>query len=92
MRNYEVTILISSTNNKVDEIINFYKNIIINNNGIIHKIENYGIRLLSYNINKFKKAYYVVINITVSIKIIKKVENDLKLNSNIIRSLITKIK
>ncbi|MCV2525471.1 MAG: 30S ribosomal protein S6, partial [Candidatus Lightella neohaematopini] len=64
MRNYEVTILISSTNNKVDEIINFYKNILIDNNGTIHKIENYGIRLLSYNINKFKKAYYIVINVT----------------------------
>ncbi|MCV2518741.1 MAG: 30S ribosomal protein S6 [Candidatus Lightella neohaematopini] len=92
MRNYEIIILINNTNNKIDEIIDFYKNIVINNNGNIHKVENYGIRSLSYSINKFKKAYYVVMNITVTIDIIKKIENYLKLNNNIIRSLITKTK
>ncbi|MCV2531242.1 MAG: 30S ribosomal protein S6 [Candidatus Lightella neohaematopini] len=92
MRNYEIIILISNTDDKVDEIINFYKNIIINDKGIISKIENYGIRPLSYNINKFKKAYYITMNITVSINILKKIENHLKLNNSIIRSLITRIK
>ncbi|MCV2499886.1 MAG: 30S ribosomal protein S6 [Candidatus Lightella neohaematopini] len=92
MRNYEIMILINNTNNKVDEVIDFYKNIIISSNGNINKIENYGIRSLSYNINKFKKAYYVVMNIAVPIDIIKKIENYLKFNNNIIRSLITKIK
>ncbi|BBA84591.1 30S ribosomal protein S6 [endosymbiont of Euscepes postfasciatus] len=93
MRYYEIMILINPIfQNKIDEIIINYSEIINNNLGKIYKFEKIGIRDLCYPIKKNNKAYFLLTNIQCNVNIIKVIENLIKTNEIIIRYLILKIK
>ena len=54
--------------------------------------ENWGLRDLSYNINKFKKAFYKFLQIEASGQIIKNISKDLNQSENLIRYIFIKVK
>ena len=54
--------------------------------------ENWGLRDLSYNINKFKKAFYRFFQIEAPGQIIKEINKDLNQSENLIRYLFIKVK
>ncbi len=92
MRHYEIIFMIYPDKDiYVNDIINNYINI-IKKKGIIHRLENWGLKKLSYNIKNFDKAYYILMNIEVNISLIKFINDDLNLNKNILRFLIIKKK
>ncbi|VFP78380.1 30S ribosomal protein S6 [Buchnera aphidicola (Cinara cuneomaculata)] len=89
MRHYEIILMVHpDKSEKISNIIEFYSNKIRSKQGIIHRLEDWGLRPLSYMIKKVKKAHYILINIEVSIACIKYLENNFKFNLNIIRYLI----
>ncbi|VFP81653.1 30S ribosomal protein S6 [Buchnera aphidicola] len=89
MRHYEIVLMIHpDKSEKISQIIEYYSNIITSKKGIIHRLEDWGQRVLSYPIKKLQKAHYILINIEVSIECLKHLENDFKFNINIIRHLI----
>ena len=53
--------------------------------------ENWGLRDLSYNINKYKKAFYKFLQIEASGNIIKKISKDLNQSENLIRYIFIKV-
>ncbi len=92
MRNYEIILIISVDNNiYINDIVKYYSNI-INKDGKLYKLENWGLRKLAYNIKNNNEAYYIFMNIKVSVDLINILSNDLKLNKNILRFLIIKKK
>ncbi|VFP81275.1 30S ribosomal protein S6 [Buchnera aphidicola (Cinara kochiana kochiana)] len=89
MRHYEIILMVHpDKSEKISHIIEFYSNIIRTKKGIIHRLEDWGQRPLSYMINKLKKAHYVLMNIEVSINCMQYLENNFKFNLNIIRHFI----
>ena len=68
------------------------KNIITKNNGKFVNEENWGLRDLSYNINKFKKAFYRFFQIETSGSIVKEINMELNQSENLIRYIFIKVK
>ena len=54
--------------------------------------ENWGLRDLSYSINKFKKAFYSFLQIEASGQIIKDLNKELNQSENLLRYLFIKVK
>ena len=54
--------------------------------------ENWGLRDLSFNINKFKKAFYMFLQIEISGSIVKEISKELNQSENLIRYIFIKVK
>ena len=54
--------------------------------------EDWGLRDLSYNINKYKKAFYKFLQIEASGQIIKEINKNLNQSENILRYMFIKVK
>ncbi|WP_343189068.1 30S ribosomal protein S6 [Buchnera aphidicola (Chaitoregma tattakana)] len=93
MNHYEIVLIFHPGNsNLVSKIIDKYVNLIRKNGGIIHRIENWGRKHLSYPIKKIHKGHYVLINIEVLKKTINILENKIRFDENILRNLIISTK
>ncbi|WWP01547.1 MAG: 30S ribosomal protein S6 [Candidatus Dasytiphilus stammeri] len=93
MQHYEIIFIVHpDQSEKITEIINHYSKIVINNQGKIHRLENWGRRQLAYPIKKLHKAHYILMNVEISELIRKELENNFHYNDAIIRTLIIKVK
>ncbi|CAL4325927.1 30S ribosomal protein S6 [Buchnera aphidicola] len=93
MRHYEIIFMIHPDySEKVSIIIDKYKKMIHDNLGIIHRLEDWGRRQLSYPINKLHKAHYILMNIETSPKTINLLETDFRFNNIVIRNIIMSVK
>lgn len=93
MRHYEIVFIVHPDySDKISTIIEKYKKIVLDNSGIIHRLEDWGRRQLSYPINKLNKAHYVLMNIETYPKVINLLETDFRFNIAIIRNMIISVK
>ena len=93
MNKFEVVLIFNpelSTTNLKSEIENF-KTKLVSQSAYIVNEENWGLRDLSYNINKFKKAFYNFFQIEASGKIIKDLTNELNQSENLLRHIFIKV-
>ena len=93
MNKFEVVLLFNpelSTSALNSELENFKTKLDSISSKLINE-ENWGLRDLSYNINKFKKAFYRYLQIEAPGKIIKEINKDLNQSENIIRYLFIKV-
>ena len=94
MNNYEHTFIIreDSPESQNKKIINKYENIINENSGKVIKIEEWGLRTLSFKIKNSKKGYYCHIKFEGVGKTIEKLENTENIDSSLLRYLTVKVK
>ncbi|WWO97760.1 MAG: 30S ribosomal protein S6 [Candidatus Dasytiphilus stammeri] len=93
MHHYEIIFMVHpDQSEKITEIINHYSNMIINNQGKIHRLENWGRRQLAYPIKKLHKAHYILMNVEITEVIRNELVNNFRYNDAIIRTLIIKVK
>jgi len=71
-----------------DELVQIIKD----QGGKSHKIEQWGLRTLAYRINKSRKGHYTLIQCEASGPAINELERRMRLNEDIMRSLTTRIK
>ena len=93
MNKFEVVLIFNpdlSTSNLKSEIDNFKSKLISQSAEIINE-ENWGLRDLSYSINKFKKAFYNFFQIEASGKILKDLNKELNQSENLIRYIFIKV-
>ena len=93
MNKFEVVLIFNpdlATSTINSEVEKFKSNIKSQSAKIINE-ENWGLRDLSYNINKFKKAFYNFLQIEASGKIIKDLNNELNQSENLLRYLFIKL-
>ena len=89
MRHYEVVLLVHpDQSNQVADMVTKYRSIVEDNGGNNHRLEDWGRRQLAYPINKIHKAHYVLLNIECNDETLAQLEELLKYNDAIIRSLI----
>ncbi len=94
MNKFEAVFIFSPdlANNIIESEIENIKGKLTSESAVIINEENWGLRDLSYSINKFKKAFYSYLQIEADGKIIKNLNKDLNQSENLIRYLFIKVK
>ena len=94
MNKFEVVLILNpelATNSLKNEIDQFKLKLETHSAKIINE-ENWGLRDLSYNIKKFKKAFYRFFQIETSGSIVKEISKELNQSENLIRYIFIKVK
>ena len=94
MNKFEVVLILNpdlATSTINEEISKFKSNLEENSAKIINE-ENWGLRDLSYSINKFKKAFYKFFQIETSGSIVKEINKELNQSENLLRYIFIKFK
>ena len=93
MRHYEVVFLVHpDQSEQVSGMIERYKQLMADNDGKVHRLEDWGRRQLSYPINKIHKAHYVMMNVECSAKVLEELSSLFRFNDAVLRNLIIKRK
>ena len=94
MNKFEVVLILNPelATNALDDEINKFKTHLDTHSAKIINEENWGLRELSYSINKFKKAFYRFFQIETSGSIVKEINKELNQSENLIRYIFIKVK
>jgi small subunit ribosomal protein S6 len=79
------------TQQQVDDLVNHYKGVIETNGGKIGRVENWGLKSLTYRIRKNRKAYYTLIDLDAPAKALNEMERQMGLNEDVLRFLTIKV-
>ncbi len=92
MRHYEIVFLVHpDQSEQVPAMIERYQSQITGNGGTVHRLEDWGRRLLAYPINKIHKAHYVLMNIECDAETLKQLTEGFRFNDAVIRNLVVKM-
>ena len=94
MNKFEVVLIFNpelANNSLRDEVNKIKEKLILESAKIINE-ESWGLRDLSYNINKFKKAFYNFLQIEAPGVIVKNISKELNQSENLIRYIFIKVK
>ena len=93
MRHYEIVFIVHpDQSEQVGAMVERYKGMVLNANGIIHRLEDWGRRQLAYPIQKVHKAHYVLMNIECDGETLNELEHSFKFNDAVLRNLTMKMK
>ncbi|RDL43680.1 30S ribosomal protein S6 [Marinomonas piezotolerans] len=93
MRHYEIVFLVHpDQSEQVPAMIERYTNLITEDGGQVHRLEDWGRRQLAYPINKIHKAHYVLMNIEASEGVLSELNDTFRYNDAIIRNLVIRRK
>ena len=88
MRHYEICFLVHpDQSEQVPAMLERYRNMIEENKGSIHRLEDWGRRQLAYPIVKLHKAHYVLMNIECDNDTLAELEGAFKFNDAVLRHL-----
>ncbi|MGR6431381.1 30S ribosomal protein S6 [Rhizobium sp. PAMB 3182] len=73
------------TPQQVDALIEQYKGVIEENGGKVGRIENWGLKSLTYRIRKNRKAHYALMDITAPAAAIHEMERQMRINEDVLR-------
>ena len=91
MRHYEIVFMVHpDQSEQVPAMLERYQGIISSNKGVVHRLEDWGRRLLAYPINKIHKAHYVLMNIECNSEALKQLTEAFRFNDAVIRNLVIK--
>ena len=93
MNKFEAVILISpeTSNSGLSKQVKNFEDIILSHSGTITNSEDWGLRDLSYDIKKCKKAFYKYFQLEINGINIQKISKTLNQNDNIIRHMFIKV-
>ncbi len=88
MRHYEVIFIVHpDQSEQVPAMIDRYKTMVEAQQGKIHRIEDWGRRQLTYQIQKVSKAHYVLMNIECGPATLAELEHAFRFNDAVLRHL-----
>ena len=89
MRHYEVVFLVHpDQSEQVPAMIERYKALIENGEGKVHRLEDWGRRMLAYPIQNLVKAHYVLFNIEVGQAVLSDLVESFRFNDAVLRHLV----
>lgn len=93
MRHYEIVFLVHpDQSDQVSAMVDRYKTMIENGDGKVHRLEDWGRRILAYPINKILKAHYVLMNIETSQEILDELVSAFRFNDAVLRHMVISCK
>ena len=88
MRHYEIVFIVHpDQSEQVPAMIDRYKATIAAGGGLVHRIEDWGRRQMTYPIQKLFKAHYVLMNIEIPQVTLDELEHAFKFNDAVLRHL-----
>ena len=92
MRFYETMFVVKATltQEEINQKIDFYKTVILDNGGEISANLDMGMRNLAYEIKKHKRGYYYVVYFKADPKIVLELERLYRINEDILRFIVIK--
>lgn len=92
MKKYELMFIVSPnlSSEETQEVISTVENVFSNFEGKILEKKEIGLRDLAYEIDKFRKGYYVLFNVETTGEAVKEYERVCRINDNIIRFISVK--
>ena len=94
MNRYELTYIIDTALEEEarKELIEKISSLIAQNGGEVEKVdETWGKRRLAYPINDKPEGYYVLVTMQAPAELPKEIESNLRINENVLRSLVIKV-
>lgn len=94
MNRYELTYIIDTALEEEarKELIEKISSLIAQNGGEVEKVdETWGNRRLAYPINDKPEGYYVLVTMQAPAELPKEIERNLRINENVLRSLVIKV-
>ena len=89
MRHHEIVFIVHpDQSEQVPALVERYKNMVTEANGIIHRLEDWGRRQLAYPINKIHKAHYILMNVECGQTTLNELEELFRYNDAILRNVI----
>ncbi|MBS9778116.1 MAG: 30S ribosomal protein S6 [Gammaproteobacteria bacterium] len=89
MKHYEIVFLVHpDQSDQVSSMVERYTGIVKNVGGQVHRLEDWGRRVLAYPINKLVKAHYVMMNVECSNEALEEITTAFKFNDAVIRNLV----
>ena len=79
------------TAQQVDAIVEQYKGLIEENGGKVGRIENWGLKSLTYRIRKNRKAHYALMDIDAPAAAVHEMERQMRFNEDILRYMTIKV-
>jgi small subunit ribosomal protein S6 len=76
---------------QVDQLVDTFRGVIEENGGSVGKVENWGLKTLSYRIRKNRKAYYTLINIDAPAAAVQEMERQMRFNEDVLRYITIKV-
>ena len=73
------------TPQQVDGLVEQYKGVIEANGGKVGRVENWGLKSLTYRIKKNRKAHYVLMDIDAPAPAVHEVERQMRINEDVLR-------
>jgi small subunit ribosomal protein S6 len=93
MRHYEIVFLVHpDQSEQVPGMVERYTNLVTEDGGQVHRLEDWGRRQLAYPINKIHKAHYVLMNIECSEGVLSELNDTFRYNDAIIRNMVIRRK
>ena len=88
MRHYEIVFLVHpDQSEQVSAMVDRYRTMIENGGGSIHRLEDWGRRILAFPINKILKAHYVLMNIETNQETLDELLSAFRFNDAVIRHM-----
>ena len=92
MRHYEVVFIVHpDQSEQVPGMVERYKALVSTRNGVVHRLEDWGRRQMTYPIAKMHKAHYVLMNIECDGETLTELEHAFKFNDAVLRHLVVKM-
>ena len=89
MRHYEIVFIVHpDQSEQVPGMIERYRQMVTSRSGLIHRLEDWGRRQLTFPIQKVHKAHYVLMNIECDQSTLDELEHAYKFNDAVLRHLI----
>jgi small subunit ribosomal protein S6 len=76
---------------QVDALVEQYKGVIEAGGGSIGRVENWGLKSLSYRIKKNRKAYYTLMDVTAPAAAVQEMERQMGLSEDVLRFMTIKV-
>ena len=93
MRHYEIVVLIHpDQSDQSAAMVERYRMIVEESGGTVHRLEDWGRRILAYPIEKIHKAHYYLMNIECSLEPLNELVGAFKFNDAVLRHLVIKRK
>lgn len=92
MRHYEVVFMVHpDQSEQVAAMIERYRGIVEAQEGVVHRLEDWGRRQLAYPIQKLVKAHYVLMNVEVGEEAIEELVSAFRFNDAVLRHLVMRM-
>ena len=76
---------------QVDALVEQYKGVVAANGGSVGRVENWGLKSLTYRIKKNRKAYYTLMDLNAPAAALNEMERQMGLSEDVLRFLTIKV-